>query len=201
MLNQKRISNRRVRARRGRRGSIIMEFAFSFPFMMVVMLGSFVVGLALDRQLTVSQFVRNAGNMYARNFDFEPNSNKQVLLRAASGLDMQVASGRGVVYLSTVRIAPPDSGDNEGLPVVTERFVIGNPAVSDSDVAMPVALADGSVPNHFNEPDAVASIPQPLIDSMLLGDSVFVSEVIHEASDLHFGGFVAPSFLRGKAYF
>ena len=71
-------SDRNETATRNQRGQIIMEFAFAFPFLMVVLLGTFVVGLMLDRQLTVSQLVRNAGNMYARNFDFEPDANKQV---------------------------------------------------------------------------------------------------------------------------
>lgn len=201
MRSHNRISSRLSISRDRRRGSIIMEFAFAFPFMMVVLLGSFIVGLTLDRQLTVSQLVRNAGNMYARDFNFEPNNNKLVLLRAASGLDIQLNSGRGVIYLSTVRIAPPGSGDNEGLPVIVERFVIGNPSVSNSDVAMPVALADGSVPNHFNEPSAQAVIPQSLADNMLIGDRMFIAEVAHRANDLHFAGFVSPDMLRAKAYF
>ena len=193
---------RRSRSLIGRRnGQVIFEFAFAFPFLLVVLLGGVIVGLILDRQVAVAQLVRNAGNMYARDFDFEPNTNKQVLLRAASGLDIQIDGGSGIIYLSTVRIAPAGSGANAGLPVVVERFVIGNSAISDSSIAMPTALGNGRVVDPYDDEAAKATLPQSLVDSMIEGDRIFVSEVMHAAADLTFNGFVKLDKMGGRAFF
>ena len=185
----------------GSRGQIILEFAFSFPFVLLMLVGTFAIGMMLDRQLTVTQLARNAGNMYARGFDFEPNSNKEVLLRAATGLGITLNGGKGVVYLSTIRVAPIGSGANEGQPVLIERFVIGAPATLASSVGMPPALADGTVPDYYNEPTALATIPSTLAAGLLPGDRLFVAEVFHEASELTFPGIVSPDLMRARFFF
>ena len=185
----------------GRRGQSIIEFAFSLPFLVLIVVGTFAVGMLLDRHMTVTQLVRNAGNMFARGIDFSLDSNKQVLLRAATNMNMTINGGDGVVYLSLVVIAPPGSGDNEGLPVVAQRFRIGDSQVAISQIGTPPVNADGSVPDFFNASNARATLPTAITNELQANERVFVSEVFHEPKQLLFPGIVAPEIISAIAYF
>ena len=157
--------------------------------------------MLLDRHMTVTQLVRNAGNMFARGIDFSLDANRQVLLRAASNMNMTVNGGDGVVYLSLIVIAPPGSGNNEGLPVIAQRFQIGDPQVAASHVGSPPVSADGTVPDFFNDPNAVATLPTAMTDELQANERVFASEVFHEPKQLLFPGIVAPEIMSAIAYF
>ena len=104
-----------LRARRHNAGDALVEFAISLPFLVMMAIGTFAVGVNVDRHLTVSQLIRNAGNMYGRGVDFSLSQNQDLLLQAATGMQMTTTGGLGVIYLSTVVLA--DSGQNLGLPV------------------------------------------------------------------------------------
>jgi len=193
-------STRRRRAS-GRRGQSIIEFAFALPFLILIVVGTFAVGMLLDRHMTVTQLVRNAGNMFARGIDFSLDANKQVLLRAATNMNMTVSGGDGIVYLTLVVIAPPGSGDNEGLPVMAQRFQIGDAQVASSQIGSPPVNADGTVPDFFNAAGARATLPTAITNVLLPNERVFVSEVIHQPKQLMFPGIVAPESMSAIAYF
>lgn len=131
------------------RGQSVVEFAVALPFLVLITIGSFAVGIVLDRHMTVGQVVRNGGNMFARGIDFASNQNKQFIIDAASGLDLELASGRTVVYFSLLARVPEDAicdsgtgpGDclNQGEVVIAERYRIGAAAPPDAPVGSAMA--------------------------------------------------------------
>lgn len=195
------LAGSRRTASRGRRGQSVIEFAISLPFLILIVVGTFAVGMLLDRHMTVTQLVRNAGNMFARGIDFSLEANKAVVLRAATSMNMTTNGGDGVVFLSLVVIAPPGSGNNEGLPVIAQRYVIGDSQVANSQVGSPPVNADGTVPNFFNDLNARATIPTSITNVLGANERVFVSEVFHQPKQLLFPGIVAPEMMSSIAYF
>ena len=183
---------------RDRRGQAIAEFAISLPFLILISVGTFALGIVIDRHLTVTQLVRNAGNMYARGVDFTLPQNKALLLQAADGMQMTVDGGQGVIYLSTVVVA--QDGDNLGKPVVSERIVIANAGFDDSEIAMPASiLPNGEVLGYEDDPQAVASLPPGV--TLSGNERVFVAEVFHNPQNLGFEGIFVPQGLYSAAYF
>jgi TadE-like protein len=183
---------------RDRHGQAIVEFAIALPFLVMVSIGTFALGVVIDRHLTVTQLVRNAGNMYGRGVDFTLTQNKELLLKAADGMEMTVAGGQGVIYLSTVILS--QDGDNEGDPVVSERIVISNASLYDSAVAMPTTiLPNGDVVDYDNDPSAVASLPPGV--ELFNNERIFVAEVFHNPRNLSFEGIFVPTNLYSAAFF
>lgn len=183
---------------RDRRGQAIAEFALSLPFLILISVGTFALGVVIDRHLTVTQLVRNAGNMYARGVDFTLVQNKELLLKAADGMEMTVDGGQGVIYLSTVILS--QEGDNEGDPVVSERIVIANAGLHDSAVAMPTTiLPNGEVVNYDNDANAVASLPPGV--ELFGNERIYVAETFHDPRNLAFEGIFVPQGLYSAAFF
>ncbi|MEZ5397330.1 MAG: pilus assembly protein [Bryobacterales bacterium] len=82
----------------GNEGQSVVEFAVALPFLVLMSIGSFAVGMILDRHLTLGQVVRNGGNMYARGIDFASDQNKNFIIDAATGLDLHLNSGHTAVW-------------------------------------------------------------------------------------------------------
>ena len=183
---------------RDRRGQAIAEFALSLPFLILISVGTFALGVVIDRHLTVTQLVRNAGNMYARGVDFTLVQNKELLLKAADGMEMTVDGGQGVIYLSTVILS--QEGDNQGDPVVSERIVIANAGLHDSAVAMPATvLPNGEVVDYDNDANAVASLPPGV--ELFGNERIYVAETFHDPRNLAFEGIFVPQGLYSAAFF
>ena len=149
--------------------------------------GAITSGMLFERYLNVINLVRNAGNMYSRNVNFEFDANREVLVRAATGLNMTTTGGEGVIFLSRVVIA--QFGNNQGLPVIDRRFVIGNPSLTSSRIGTPAAVdpVQGVVTDPENDPTAlVLSGPATTFQSMIGAgaDRVFMAEVAHTPTDL-----------------
>ena len=161
------------RSRRvARSGQSVIEFAVALPFLILLTIGSFAVGLMLDRHMTVGQVVRNAGNMYARGIDFSTLQNKRLIVDAATGLDLQLASGRTAVYFSRLTRVPDDaicnSGSgprnclNQGRIVITERYRIGDTASPSAPVGGYMASRLAMPGDNFVDPQGVAA-PEGLV--------------------------------------
>ena len=137
----------------GSAGQSVVEFAVALPFLIMMGIGTFAVGIIIDRHLTVGQLVRNGGNMFARGVSFVSNQNKQFLVDAADGMGMTLTGGTAVVYLSLLQRVPPTarcgSGAcaNAGMIVIAQRFAVGNASLAPSKFGMPAQLdAEG---NHL----------------------------------------------------
>ena len=175
------------RRRRTQGGNSIVEFALVLPILIFLLFGAITSGMMLERYLNVINLVRNAGNMYSRNVNFEFDANRELLVRAASDLNMTTTSGQGVIILSRVVIAR--FGANDGLPVIDRRFVIGNPSLTSSRIGTPAVVdpVTGVVTDPENDPDAlVLSGPTTTFETLINAgaERVFMAEVAHTATDL-----------------
>jgi hypothetical protein len=193
-----------LRSRRSR-GNAIIEFAISLPFLVLLSVGVFATGVMLDRHLTVAQLVRHAGNMYGRGIDFSQDRNKQLLLQAATGMNVTVNSGEAVIYLTMVtRARPNGAGENRpnaNLAVIAHRIVIGNGSLAPSSIGMPVDIQpDGEVNRYDNDNiSARATLPAGL--TLAVDEKIYIAEVFHTPVDLGFSGIFAPRLLYSRAMF
>ena len=96
------------------RGQSIVEFALALPFLVLMAVGTFAVGIIVDRHLTVGQVVRNGGNMYASGIKFDSTQNKQLLIDSGPGLDFQLTGGKTAVYLSLLTRVAADAICDDG---------------------------------------------------------------------------------------
>lgn len=190
---------------RSLRGSAALEFAVSLPFLVTMSVGTFAVGVVIDRNLTVAQLVRHAGNMYGRGVDFSQTQNQDLLLQAATGMGMTATGGNGVIYLSLVVQARPNAAGenrpNADRAVVAHRIVIGAASISASTIASPFGvLPDGEVPNYDNDNiTARATLPAGL--TLTANERLYIAEVFHTPLDLSLPGFFAPRMLFSQAVF
>jgi TadE-like protein len=191
-------------------GQSVIEFAVSLPFLVLMAIGTFAVGMVIDRHLTMGQLVRNAGNMFARGISFNSNQNKQFLVSAATGMGMTLTGGKTVVYLSLLQMIPatancgtgPGSCANAGQVVIAQRFSVGNTSIDISKFGMPSnILANGNHADFFNDPDAVATVPAALSSVMAPNEILYAVEAYHEPETLAFQGIFAPDVMYSRAFF
>lgn len=180
--------------RSGETGNALVEFGLTFPVLILTLFGVVTGGLVLDRYMTVLQLGRTGASMLSRGVDFNADQNKQLFLIGAAGLGINLNSGRGVVYLTRLEKGVPGS-TNDGLMVIAERYVIGNPSIAASSVGQPSASIwpdntnpnpNGDVRNRNSDISARAATPAAL-NTLALGESMFVAEVYATADGLLFG--------------
>ena len=203
-------------------GQSIVEFALGLPFLVLLAVGTFAVGIVIDRHLTVGQVVRNGGNMYARGIKFDLTQNKQLLIDSGPGLDFQLTGGKTAVYLSLLTRVPedaicddgggPQACANQGEVVITQRYEIGDTASTASNMSSRIGApttyvsgTEGDVDNYFDEPSAVASgAPAVLTNGatgLLSDEFIYVIEVIHRPESIAFQGVFAPEYMYARAFF
>ena len=177
-------------SRGGQRGSTLVEFAVSLPFLAILVLSVFAAALNIDRYLVMLQVTRSISHMHLRSVDFSAAGVRDKILAEANSLGITGNAGPGVVYLSRVVLA--DSGSNDGLPCVSQRIRFGDSSFADSKIAMPTTVCeegncepvskDGTVVDFQNDPNAVVILPAGLTVTTVR--SVYVGEVFHSPSDL-----------------
>lgn len=190
-------------------GNAIVELAIGLPILIMLMFGVVTGGLVFDRYMTVVQLARTGASVFSRGTDFSITANKNLLLLGSEALGITGNAGNGVIYLSRIQMATPGSV-NDGRLVIAERHVIGDPAFHASYVGTPDAqiwpdpdepLPNGLVDDRNNQPTAVATVPATL-NTLPLGESMFIVEVYHRSSELRFGNvWGASSMMASKVYF
>lgn len=196
----------------GAEAQSVVEFAVALPFLVLMCLGTFAVGMIIDRHLTVGQLVRNGGNMFARGVSFVSDQNKQFLVDAASGMGMTLNGGNAVVYLSLLDRVPPTvicgSGTctNAGMIVISQRFTVGNTSLAPSKFGMPANLdSQGNHLNAYGDSDARATNVPASLSSVSTGlkpnEIVYVVETFHTPSTISFPGIFAPQIMYSRAFF
>lgn len=197
------------------RGQSIIEFAVALPFLVAMAVGTFAVGIVIDRYLTLGQLVRNGGNMYARGIEFGSDQNKQFLIDAATGLDLQLAAGRTSMYLTLLTRVPQAATcngspcANAGMVVIAQRFSIGDFASGDpamsSRLGMPVNLdSDGNHLDFFDDSDARATAPSALAavaTGIQDNELIYAVEAIHRPTTIAFQGIFSPDHMFSRAFF
>jgi hypothetical protein len=155
--------------KRGRRGNAIVELGLVAMPMVVMLLGTVVVGLNLGRSIQAASLNRDAGSMYVRGIDFTADFNRNLLVRIGQGLGFQTSGGRGIVYFSKVTWMPqtkcqslslnPCNGNQH---VIMQRISIGDPSLRASALGTPASNlidAKGDVSNYMTNSTAVATFP------------------------------------------
>lgn len=104
-----------------RRGNTILEFSIIMVFLIPMMAGAFTIGMAVTKEIQVSNVARDAAVLMVRATE-DPNSgldlsltqNQRIIVRAAQGLGMASdaqydpsPTGKGVVILSKVIMVGP----------------------------------------------------------------------------------------------
>lgn len=198
------------RVSKDQRGQSVVEFAISLPFLVLMAIGTFAVGMVIDRHLTLGQLVRNAGNMFARGISFNSTQNKQFLVAAATGMGMTIDGGKAVVYLSLLQKIPANadcgggagSCANAGQVVIAQRFTVGNTSMAISKFGMPSnLLSDGNHADFFDDTDALATVPTAISSIMAPNEILYAVEAYHEPDTLAFQGIFAPSVMYSRAFF
>ncbi len=184
--------------KRKERGNALLEFALASTFIVPLLLGTFVVGTNLIRSIQAGQISRDAGHMFARGVDFSTVQNQDLLVRLAQGTGMARTGGTGVIILSRVQkvyqsdcdAGSLDAGEcsNLGEYVVTQRIVVGNPAVRVSSFGTPnPALLDaqGVVANYLKDFSARAGAFGDIL-ALNEMEMAYAAEVYVPSPDLDF---------------
>lgn len=154
---------------RAQRGNAIVELGLLAMPMVVMLLGTMVVGLNLGRSIQAAQLNRDAGSMYVRGIDFTAEFNRNLLIRLGQGLGLAANGGRGVVYFSKITWMPQAKCTalslnpcNSNRHVVMQRVVVGDPSLRASSVGTPASTLvgdQGNVTNYMTDATAVANFP------------------------------------------
>jgi hypothetical protein len=195
--------------RRDERGNAMVEMAIGLPVLIMLMFGVVTGGLVFDRYMTVVQLARTGASVFSRGADFSSTANKNLLLLGSEALGMTATGGNGVMYLTRIQLSPP-GGPNAGQLVIAERHVIGDAGFHSSYVGTPASsiwpdqnepLPNGLVSNRNNQASALATVPAAL-NTLPLGESMFIVEVYHRSSELRFGNVWGGSgLMASKVYF
>ncbi len=134
------------------------EMALVSPLLVLLLSGSFTIGMSLTKTLVAGQLVRNANVLNVRGIDLSQVANQRALLRAAPGLGLNLPNtwnpdpnGKATVILTKViRVGPnacnlgiptwnqnPTSCPNYGQYVIASRVKIGNQTRWASDTGTP----------------------------------------------------------------
>jgi hypothetical protein len=108
----------------------------------------------------------DVGSMYAQGVDFSQSANQNIALSVAEGIGIDIQGGKGVLILSKIRVVhssdcPENTAkcNNQGYPVVTERYVLGNKSLRPSSFGTPASVdpASGKVRDWTNDVSARAA--------------------------------------------
>ncbi len=116
------ISNKKQARRPKQSGNTILEFALVMVFLVPMFAGSFTIGMALAKDIQVSNVARDAVVLMVRavtdpesGLDLSQTQNQRIIVAAASGLGMNSdaqqdpsSTGKAVVFLSKVVMVGPN---------------------------------------------------------------------------------------------
>jgi len=123
----------------------VTYYALGAIFVVPLLIGVFLVGTNVERTEKANQVSRDLASMYAQGVDFSSPANQKIAIRVADGVGLNLGGGQGVVILSKIRVVreadcasiPLSKCGNSGRSVITQRYVIGNPALGTSSLGSP----------------------------------------------------------------
>lgn len=206
-----------MKSRNAKRGSALIEFALSSLFWMPLLLGTIVIGLNLLRAIRVTQICRDAGHMYAYGIDFSQPSNRNLLLRLATGLNITATGGDGVVIFSSITLVgpgdctaaglQPDSAHcaNLGNLVFTKRLVVGSKALRASSFGTPNSYlidSSGAIRSSRYLTDTSArAVGFSNLMSLTSGQYAYVAEAYFSSPDYDWQGFMTGTGVAARSIF
>lgn len=147
--------------------TLLRLYVLGALFLLPLSIGIVLVTNNANRSDHAYQVSHEVGSMFAQGLDFSQGANQNIALSVAEGVGIDMQAGRAVLILSKIRVVHPsdcpqdNTGkcDNQGYPVVTERFVLGNRSLRPSSFGTPVSLdpATGKVRDWTNDLSARAA--------------------------------------------
>jgi len=139
-------------------------FALGAIFLAPLSIGVLLVTSNASQNDNAHQISHDVASMYAQGVDFSQRANQNIALSVADGKGIDVRS-KGVLILSKIRIVEASDCSaagkcrNEGYPVVTQRYVMGNQDLRASSFGTPAAMdrTSGEVRGWADDPSARAA--------------------------------------------
>ena len=163
--------------------SSIRLYALGAIFLLPLSIGVVLVSNNARKSDDAYKISHDIGSMYAQGVDFSQSANQNIALSVAEGVGIDIQGGKGVLILSKIRVVhssdcPPDTSggcNNQGYPVVTERYVLGNRSLRPSSFGTPASLdpASGKVQDWINDLSARAA---NFASSLKPGEITYASE-------------------------
>ena len=159
-----------------RKGVSNIEFALVLATMLgPILMGVFVFGASLVREVQAIQVAREVSELYSRNIDFSRQGNQDIVSNyVAAGLSLHDnggnnvlggGAGNGLIILSTFEKNPDTGTTNYNQIVVIKRVVIGNQNLYTTTYGNPPAAdisSDGSIitsPTNYVDTDTKVRAP------------------------------------------
>jgi hypothetical protein len=134
------------------RGTLVPLYALGAIFFVPLAIGVLLVNNSANRNDHANQVSRDVASMYAQGLDFSNAANQEIAVKLAEGLGMDIRGGKGVLILTRIRmVRGADCGSagsghcaNDGFAVITQRYIIGNPALRSSSFGTPAHIDPGT---------------------------------------------------------
>ncbi len=136
------------RRRQRQSGSTILEFAICVPCLSLLFFGTIGLGVMMGRYIQAVQVDRDVAHMYSDGIDFTQTVAQNIIVQdLALGTGMTATGGNGVIIFSQVQTvyaadctaAAITPCTNLGLPVFTQRIVVGNSTLRTSQFGTPAS--------------------------------------------------------------
>ena len=183
------------------RATTVRLYAVGALFLVPLSIGVLLVNSTASQNDHANEISRDVASMYAQGIDFSKNETRNIVLRAAEGLGVHIDQGQGVLILSKIRVVHDSdcSSDqtancsNKGYAVVTQRYVIGNPALRPSSFGTP-AKVDASTGNVGNWASDRSARAQDFTTRLNPGEFTYAAECYLTAPESRTGVYSRTMF-------
>lgn len=201
--------------RRRQRGNAIIEFALVITFLVMLLMGTFSIGMTLTKSVQAGVVARDAGAMFMRFVDFTLAGNKDMLVRLANGMGMTSNGGNGVVIMTQIMKIGATECLNGGLatgscpnydrPVVIKRVVVGNSTLYTTTFGNPTASllqSDGSISttNYLND-TSVRADNFTAVMTLNDGEYAYISEAYFKTPEIDMPGYRNNTYVYQRNVF
>ncbi|MFN0107022.1 MAG: TadE/TadG family type IV pilus assembly protein [Bryobacteraceae bacterium] len=197
------------------KGNAIIEFALVISFLVLLLMGTFSVGMTLTKSVQAGVVARDAGAMFMRYVDFTLAQNKDILVRLANGMGMTASGGNGVVIMTQIMMVGTDecaagglstgACPNFNMPVVIKRMTVGNALLYTTTYGNPAPTliqADGTISttNYLNE-SSVRATNFTSVMTLNGGEYAFVSEAYFKTPEIDMPGYRDGTYVYQRNIF
>ncbi len=204
-----------ARRRKGEKGNAIVEFALVVTFLLLLIMGTFSIGMTLTKSVQAGVVARDAGAMFMRYVDFTLTANKDILVRLANGMGMTASGGNGVVIMTQVMKIGATECSNGGLStsacpnfgetVVIKRMVVGNSTLYTTTFGNPpsnLINSDGtiSINNYLTQTSTRASGFSSVL-TLNNGEFAFISEAYFKTPEIDMPGYRNNTYVYQRNIF
>lgn len=206
---------RGIKRARRQQGNALIEFALVISFLVMLLMGTFSIGMTLTKSVQAGVVARDAGAMFMRYIDFTLTSNKDLLVRLANGMGMTTTGGRGVVIMTQVMMIGATECSNGGYstsacpnynqPVVIKRVTVGNTALYTTTFGNPTASiiqSDGTISTaNFLTNSTVRATNFSSVMTLNAGEYAFISEAYFTTPEIDMPGYRNNTYVYQRNIF